>query len=545
MINSLPMKLSGTIELLLEDLAGSAGEEDKYGNFSNVSKKVGQLVLKTMTRATDIRDSSIGVFRQEGEDEEGLKLIYHESKKLLEEMPSLNIKEKISMVNHILTKLEREAARFDIVQEFRSSEEDELRNGLTIAFRNLNIVQKVDRDLREIPFPPLSSSLVDSQIDHAPSSLFLEVWGDIPLIDPTLFQGTLFDDEELLELERGASPLWEGRYTLLRHRKVGLNSSYKPTSIYFHRNTTLAWQGHTLHNRSYYEENPLNKLPFISKIWSQQAALGQYKINHLACNIFCIVRNDYSEIETYESPIFCEILDGIADKKKYKFEVTRDGKSGKGLAVIDFASGVPHPRIIESLERDNFITYTRSNFQVNDNDITYHGDLLALYSLTTNPDLFFKLLTKNGHIDNYEILGLGTRFFSSYDACNDCNNKIYKKIYTGHGLKADLCNRARRHYSYQGHELPFHTLFYAYRPFTNGCTYYLRENSKDTKYTTHAVTNYGRSYTEHTFSLRGTEPGKEFKPHKEDLITPSEYYNISNSDIIYSHVAYLERIQYQ
>lgn len=113
---------------------------------------------------------------------------------------------------------------------------------------------------------------------------------------------------------------------------------------------------------------------------------------------------------------------------------------------------------------------------MNDN----HGDRLALDTFKNNLDLFFSLIRRTAHREDLQIISMGTRYFSSYDACDNCHTRIYQ---SNQEMRNSLTHYAtRKGYAFfeedgfnARNSIPFSTFFYASRPYvvTNpGATYY-------------------------------------------------------------------------
>ncbi len=158
----------------------------------------------------------------------------------------------------------------------------------------------------------------------------------------------------------------------------------------------------------------------------------------------------------------------------YEFSVTPNNLGIGSRKFSDFvSSSVSEESVVELgvTKKYKFLSQSSVRPLADDNN---HGDRLALDSLANNIDVFFGLIRRTGHREDLEIHSMGMRFYSSYDACNDC----YKKIYdTRSILKDRLVNyAATQHYTFSDKEtklFPLHTLFYSSRPYKD-TTYQLK-----------------------------------------------------------------------
>lgn len=318
------------------------------------------------------------------------------------------------------------------------------------------------------------------------------------------------------------------------------------TNIYFHKNYSIKWNECILHDFDHYSSD-FNKINIINALWVEEAKKGNANFNHLSCNIFCILRESSEEDSKptiYESPIFVK---GIQNSKHYNFSITKNGEKKNGLLFADFVSSAPvHSK--GSLKNKEFIAVEKdTHILPKDQKITNHGDLLALYTLKTNQDLFFKLIRKRGHRNDYEILSFGVRFFSSLDACENCNQIIYDTIYSPTGLRSSIFSQIEREdytTDYKNETLPFHTLFYSYRPYTHGDRkpkYLVAESismddSPQEYETTASWSDLDRINQNHTYELKTSSGNKTFKAN--GLIVNSDHSIVDNSwKTIYSNIA--------
>jgi hypothetical protein len=329
------------------------------------------------------------------------------------------------------------------------------------------------------------------------------------------------------------------------------------TNRYFKKHTVIHRDGYNIHDQIRYEEN-LPILQTINTFWCLDTK-GELKkkwedtfykirvVNHLTCKLFCVLKDvhDNDNVVTYESPVFVKSLlhSKHQDKPYYKFSVTKDGHKKQETSFIDFVSSTPlHSQ--EKITEEGFLTLEKSQNRPHvfpqDQEITNHGDLMALYTLKSNKDLFFKLIKKNGHRDDYKILSFGTRFFSSFDACEDCNSKIYKKIYGQSGLREALQTQlAHEYYTLNGIELPFHTLFYSYRPYINNTKYVVSYGDQRSAESLASVATYApKSDLNSNDVYKLTNSSNIFYPRQIDCIGN----NVPNDwNVIYSHSALLDK----
>lgn len=241
----------------------------------------------------------------------------------------------------------------------------------------------------------------------------------------------------------------------------------KQAGIYFSKAATLKCSEvvvSTHDNPDIFGENSHLKAmdDFLVKQVDVDGPKTGWRRNHLAANLFVIV----NDIRT-EQPKCLEgsILTG--EDIFYDFSVSPENKNLNGRRVADFASSeVLAEEVSEFVKSKNYMPITASNLRpIFDKD--NHGDRLALDTIYANSDLFFNLIRKTAHREDLTILGMGVRYFSSYDACNACFEKIYNMRTF---FQEDLTNfAARRGFKVQNEEkIPFYSLFYSTRPYKEG-----------------------------------------------------------------------------
>ena len=82
------------------------------------------------------------------------------------------------------------------------------------------------------------------------------------------------------------------------------------------------------------------------------------------------------------------------------------------------------------------------------------------------------------HREDLEIISMGARYFSSYDACDNCHTKLYNQNVPMRGLLTQYATRKGYSFFKDGADfnaedsIPFSTFFYASRPYTTGAAAY-------------------------------------------------------------------------
>lgn len=263
---------------------------------------------------------------------------------------------------------------------------------------------------------------------------------------------------------------------------------------YFHKDSTLYigtdTQKISVHNQAFLGNSGLNHSKIIQTLSYGYVGADDRPLNHLICNIFCVASLDENNAPLFilESPIFArEQEDTFAKEHKksltypgyhYNFSVKKPHmitssdviiptSNNNGKIMADFVSctslgdeqwGRITIRRLLPITRNSTL---KSTSEPEDT----HGDQVALYTLQSNKHLFLKLITKHGHRSNYKIKAFGCRYFSTYDACDTCNDKIYNtrnSLQTG--LNAILCEEGYKKTD-QDHPIPFYNLFYSFLPY--------------------------------------------------------------------------------
>lgn len=201
----------------------------------------------------------------------------------------------------------------------------------------------------------------------------------------------------------------------------------------------------------------------------------RWKRNHLASGLFVWVFNDTTGTT--------EILDGIISAQKGDdglviFDI-RQNRPPKDYKYADFVSSqIDHTQIVGTTAAEKKAKYlfldTGDLAPITTDPVAQggrlHGDRLALDTIKKNLTLFFKLINKKAHPEDLKILGMGTRYYSSYDACDNCFAKIYDARPQLRTQLNAMATGPASPYKIQTvpnqGNFPIYTLFYGARPYT-------------------------------------------------------------------------------
>jgi hypothetical protein len=262
---------------------------------------------------------------------------------------------------------------------------------------------------------------------------------------------------------------------------------------YFSSQATLLSKDATIHSPEWFQnENSLNLLPIADELLLKTG----WNTNHLFCNLFVNVFDTTKDEE--------KLLEGTLSAKKllkaeeevfYKYSTNSVGNS----RIIDFVSS-PVSDLVEKYCDEKKI-YPLSQKDIRPlQDQNNHGDRLALDTVSTNTDLFFSLIKKVGHREDFIIKSMGLRYQSSYDACNNCFEKIYD---SSSQLKLKLNQRAKEDSYKIKDDFEFHSLFYANRPYRDTSYHVLWKNPSDEENTWYKdiISQYKFSYGKPVYSF--------------------------------------------
>lgn len=187
----------------------------------------------------------------------------------------------------------------------------------------------------------------------------------------------------------------------------------------------------------------------------------KWKRNHLCADLFALVYD--TRDESYK------VLDGSLLTQKnndanggvfFDFDLRPNNQNLGGYKLADFVSSSfsEISATYEFVDKDALRPIT---------DLDNHGDRLALDTINTNPHLFFNLIRRTAHREDLKILSMGTRFISSYDACQPCFEKIFD---SRDGTKITLNAIAKTqgyslHPSVPADGFSMYGLFYSARPY--------------------------------------------------------------------------------
>lgn len=200
---------------------------------------------------------------------------------------------------------------------------------------------------------------------------------------------------------------------------------------------------------------------------------GTWSRNHLSASVFVLVYDTRDETsKLLEGLILAQWNPAIS---AYDFMVRPSVHDLVGdHKCADFVSSkIPDDSMVGLGDNRGSYTFIHKNSLRPIGDDNNHGDRLALDTISMNPDLLFSLIRRTAHREDLQIAGMGVRYLSTYDACDNCFAKIYS---TREGIETKLHTIARSQgYGIYGDdesgEFPYFNLFYSGRPGTVGTTY--------------------------------------------------------------------------
>jgi len=276
-------------------------------------------------------------------------------------------------------------------------------------------------------------------------------------------------------------------------RQTGADISAR---YFLRENTVINLQGSALHepaifNSGLYHVGIVENLLNTHRIAFVNAALRR---NHLIANCYVSVFNTTTDAR--------QIIEGTLYARKIADEGAPGGLSeiewlmrpnNQGTAGFERANFMSSPYedpAAGPIDRGGCLPLARADVRPlsdDGNNHGNHGDRLALDTFKNNIDLFFSLIRRTAHREDLQIISMGTRYFSSYDACDGCLPMLYQS----HQKMRDSLTYFATRKSYTFFEegefneeniIPFSTFFYASRPYvgTNpGITYYGEDSGQN------------------------------------------------------------------
>lgn len=263
-------------------------------------------------------------------------------------------------------------------------------------------------------------------------------------------------------------------------RQIGTEISAK---YFLRQNTVINFQGVELHRPGFFV-GALYHLEAVENLLNiHKVTFGALRRNHLIANSYVAIYNTTTENrEIIEGTLYArKIADAGEPGGSSEIEwLMRPNNAGTaGYEKANFMSSSPTGPV----DAGGCLPLSRADVRpLSDDD--NHGDRLALDTFKNNPDLFFSLIRRTAHREDLQIISMGTRYFSSYDACDNCHTRLYQ---SNQEMRDSLTHYAtRKGYTFfeEGvfnaeNSIPFSTFFYASRPYvvTNpGATYYGEDN---------------------------------------------------------------------
>lgn len=159
---------------------------------------------------------------------------------------------------------------------------------------------------------------------------------------------------------------------------------------------------------------------------------GNWRRNHLSGSIYVCVYDTRDEaVKIIEGALTARKFADPVDATKFicDFDVTKIDSDPTGdWKYADFVSSNPtadESAAMPAAEKNRYTMICSTDMRPIFDPGATHGDRLAVDTLRANPDLFLRLIRREAHREDLQILGMGTRYYSSYDACKDCFNAIY------------------------------------------------------------------------------------------------------------------------
>lgn len=221
--------------------------------------------------------------------------------------------------------------------------------------------------------------------------------------------------------------------SLERHVDGPTSQGKKVAARYFSKTASLRCGGITITGPEAKENFGEEAAAHLEDVGHFLEVYKNWHSNHLTASLFAVV-NDKREdkIRQIEGSLLVERIEGEHKAEEipsasYDFSVLPGNKGiSKSKRKVNFSSQevpaeTPFSKLIDergylSVSKGQLRPITPTN---------NHGDQLALDTVTTNIDLFFSLIRKTAHRHDLPIIGMGMRYYSSYDGCDDCFRKIY------------------------------------------------------------------------------------------------------------------------
>jgi len=226
------------------------------------------------------------------------------------------------------------------------------------------------------------------------------------------------------------------------------------------------------------ENSPLKHMDnFLFKQVEMDGTSG-WSRNHLTTNLFVIVDDKAKdEKRCIEGSILAE---NVEDIPGYEFSISPANKNMNIRKIANFVSSELKETLSKHVNDAGYLPIYQSRLRPVFDKESNHGDRLALDTLLSNVDLFFTLIKKSAHREDLRILGMGTRYYSSYDACDTCFEAISKNRLS---LVEKLTSFAKGGgYNFvKKVPIPFYSLFYSTRPYKDGSYSISWEDPRDKK----------------------------------------------------------------
>ena len=258
---------------------------------------------------------------------------------------------------------------------------------------------------------------------------------------------------------------------------------------YFSRqNTVITFQGEELHRPTFFDSNLYHLSRVENLLNIHRVAFGNTALrrNHLIANGYVSVYDTTDETR--------KIIEGTLHARKVEDAGAQGGTSeiegmmrpnNAGVVGFEPANFISSSYNSPTVGREGCLPLAQTDVRpLSDSD--NHGDRLALDTFKNNMDLFFGLIRRTAHREDLQIISMGTRYFSSYDACDNCHTRLYAG---NQDMRGPLTHYAKRkNYAFFEDEefnaednIPFSTFFYASRPYVvAGASYHVERNDNTT-----------------------------------------------------------------
>ena len=242
-----------------------------------------------------------------------------------------------------------------------------------------------------------------------------------------------------------------------------------------------------------------------------------WKRNHLTTNLFVIVDDKIEDVRRcIEGSILAEEIT-LGKNTVYDFSVIPENKNLNGRKIADFVSSkVSEEKLSKFIDKNGYIPMYKSKSRPIF-DINNHGDRLAIDTVSSNIDMFFSLIRKSAHREDLPILGMGLRYYSSYDACNDCFEKIYNAKNTIKEKIIRFANDGGYKICNEDNNIPFYSLFYSIRPYKKASYAIEWHNPEDDMYYYKSSLNYKMHRNRYCFQFNSKNKSNKKifsnKPH--------------------------------